>query len=112
MLARVNGLHAIEALAKSFGKNPLQRIHRGLGYIERSFPEAKHLRQAAAVIRVFVGDENTVKMLDGFFNGRKTGQRFPFAQSGVHEESGALRLEQRDVSRAAGRQNGYPQADR
>src|SRR6202521_3463926 len=51
-------------------------------------------------------------MFDGFFDGGEPRERFALAEPGVHEESGALRLKQREVARAAGRQNGYPQADR
>jgi hypothetical protein len=45
------------------------------------------------MVGVFVGDEDAVDALEASFDRRETGQRFAFAQSGVHEESGALRLE-------------------
>jgi len=51
-------------------------------------------------------------MFDGFFDGGEAGERFAFAESGVHEESGALRLQQGDIAGAAGRQNGNAKADR
>ena len=51
-------------------------------------------------------------MLDGPFDGSEPGQRFALAKSSVHEEAGPLGLEQRDVARAARRQDGNPQADR
>jgi len=61
---------------------------------------------------MLVGDEDTVDVVDGSFDGGEAGQSFALAESSVHEEAGAFRLEQRDVPRTAGRQNGYPQADR
>jgi len=64
------------------------------------------------VVGVLVGDEDAVNVLDASFDGGEPGERFAFAKSGVHEEAGALRLEQRDVARAARRQYGNPQADR
>jgi len=51
-------------------------------------------------------------VVDSFFDGGESGQRFALAKSGIHQEAGPLRLEQRDVARTPGRQNGYPQADR
>src|SRR6266446_4716109 len=112
MLPRVNGFHAVEALAKSFGKNALHHVHRRFGNVERRLPHSEHLWQAVAVVGVLVSDEDAVEMLDGFFDGGEPRERFAFAEPGVHQESGALRLKQREVARAAGRQNGYPQADR
>jgi len=44
-------------------------------------------------------------MFDGFFDGGEAGE-VRVAESGVHEESGALRLQQGDIAGAAGRQNG------
>src|SRR3981189_1735728 len=61
---------------------------------------------------MFVSDENAVEMVDGLSDGREACKRFALAKPGVHEEAGALRLEQRDVARAAGCQDGYPQAYR
>jgi hypothetical protein len=51
-------------------------------------------------------------MFDGFFDSGKTGESFAFAEASVHEESGALCLQQSDVAGAAGRQNGNAKADR
>jgi hypothetical protein len=64
------------------------------------------------MIRVFVGDEDAVDAVNASFDGSEAGQRFALAKSGVYEEAGALGLEQRDVARAARRQDGNPQADR
>ncbi len=64
------------------------------------------------MVRVFVGDEDAVNVLDGSFNGGEAGKGFTLAESCVHEEAGALRLKQGDVARAAGRQDGNPHADR
>ena len=93
MLPHANGFHAVEPLAKSFGKKPLHRAHRGFGDVQRRLPQPKHLRQAVAVVGVFVGDEDAVEMFDGFFDGGEPRERFAFAEPGVHQESGAPRLE-------------------
>jgi hypothetical protein len=45
------------------------------------------------VVGVFVSDEDAVEMLDGFFDGGEPRKRFALAEPGIHEESGALRLE-------------------
>ena len=112
MLAGMNRFDATEALGKSFGEDALHGPQSGLGDVERGFPKAEHLREAVAVVGVFVGDENTVEMFDCFFDGGEAGESFALTEAGVHEEAGALSLEQRDIARAAGGQNGYPQADR
>ena len=93
VLARLNRFDAPEALAESFWKHALHRIHCGLGDVERRFPKPEHLRQAVAVVGVFVGDEDAVEMVDGSFHGGEAGQRFAFAESGIHEEAGTLGLE-------------------
>jgi hypothetical protein len=45
------------------------------------------------MIAMFVGDQDTVEVLDVFFDGGKPRQRFAFAKSGVNEEAGMLCLE-------------------
>src|SRR2546430_1240549 len=112
MLARLNGFDSPQPLPQRFRQDALHRIHGRLGNVERRFPNAKHLRQAVAVVGVFVSDQDAVNVLDGSFNSCKAGKRFAFAQSGVHEESGSPGLEQRDIARAARRQDGNPQSDR
>src|SRR2546429_8463 len=112
MLARLDGFNAPQPLPQCFRQDALHRIHGRLRNVERRFPNAKHLRQAVAVVGVFVSDQDAVNVLDGSFNSCKAGKRFAFAQSGVHEESGSPGLEQRDVARAARRQDGNPQRDR
>ena len=64
------------------------------------------------MIRMFVGDQDTVDLLNVALDGCEPRQSLALAKPGVHEEAGALGLEQRDVARTAGRQNGDPQADR
>jgi hypothetical protein len=59
------------------------------------------LRKTVAVIEVLVSDEDAVDVVDIKFDGCKPRKRFAFAEAAVHEESGALRLEQGDVARAA-----------
>ena len=51
-------------------------------------------------------------MVNVFFDGGEAGESFSFAESGVHKEAGALRLQQGDVAGAAGSENSYAQADR
>src|SRR5208283_514477 len=110
-LAGLDGLDAVEPFAESVGKNVMERLHRRLRDIERGFPKAEGLRQAVAVVGVFVGDQNAVKAVEIFFDGGQTGQGFALAQAGVHEDAGAFGFEQRDVARTAGREDGNAQAD-
>jgi hypothetical protein len=102
VLAGVNGFNAVEALGESFRKNLLEGAEGGLGDVERSFPEAEGLRQAVAMIGVFVGDEDAVEMVDGALDGGEAGESFALAEAGVNEDAGAFRFEQGDVARAAG----------
>ena len=81
----------------------MQSVHSGLCDEERRFPQTEHLREAVAVVSVLVSNEDAVDVLDSSFNGGEAGKRFTLAESGIHEEAGALRLEQGDVARAAGR---------
>jgi hypothetical protein len=61
---------------------------------------------------MFVGDKNSVELINRNVAGGEAGQRFAFAEAAIDEEAGALRFEQRNVSRTAGSQNGNAQADR
>lgn len=61
---------------------------------------------------MFVGDEDSIEIVDRFFDGGEAGQRFALAEAAVHQEAGALGFEQRDVARTTGRQNGNAQAYR
>ncbi len=112
MLTSMNGFDTAEALTESLRKNALHCAHGRFCDVERRFPQGKHLRQAVTVIRVFVGDKDAIEMVDGFFNGTETSQGFALAESGVHEEAGMLGLEQSDIARATGRQDGNSQTDR
>jgi hypothetical protein len=111
-LPRLNCLHAPEAFIQGVWKRAPKRVHRGFRDVKWSFPKAKHLWKAVAVVSVLVGDEDAVDAIDAQFDGREASESFAFAEAAVHKESGALRLEQGDVARAARRQNGNPQADR
>ncbi len=93
VLPGVNGFDTVEALSEGFGKNALHLAQSWLGDVKRRSPDAEHLRQAAAVVGVLVGDEDAVEMIEGFFDGGEAGQGFALAQAGVHEEAGALGLE-------------------
>jgi len=106
MLASVDGFHAAKTFGESVGKDLPERAHGGLGDKEWSFPESESLRQAVAVIGVFVGDEDAVEMVKGSFDSGKAGESFAFAESGVNEDAGTFGFEQSDVARAAGCQDG------
>ena len=98
-LTATNGLDASEALLEPIGQGTVKGIKSGLGDVKRRFPQAEHLRQAVAVIGVFVGDEDAVDVLDGSLNSRESGERFALAETGVNEEAGPLGLEQCNVAR-------------
>jgi hypothetical protein len=100
-LPRLNRLHAPEAFIQGVWKRAAKRVHRGFRNVQRSFPKAEHLRKTVAVIGVFVGDKDTVDAIDVQFDGREPRESFAFSEAAVHKESGALRLEQGDVARAA-----------
>jgi hypothetical protein len=70
------------------------------------------LRQAIAVVGMFVGDQDTVNVIDILFNGCYPGQSFAFAETTIHQEAGSPGFEQRDVARTAGRQDGNAKAYR
>src|SRR6266481_86216 len=112
MLPRLNRFHALQPLPKCHRQHALHRIHGGLGDVQRRPPKPQHLRQAIAVVGVFVGNQDTVKLFDGSSSRRQPGKRFALAQSRIHQKAGPLGLKQSNVARAARRQNGYPQADR
>jgi len=110
-LAGLNGLDAAEPLAESFRKNSLERAQRWLRYVKRGLPHTQNLREPAAVVRVFVGDQDGIEPVEILFDGGEARQSFALAQPRVHEEAGAFGLEQRDVARTSGRENGNTQAD-
>ena len=64
MLAGLNGFHTAQALRESFGQGTAQRVHRLFRDVQRRFPQSEHLRQAIAVIDVFVGDQDAVDAVD------------------------------------------------
>ena len=100
-LASFDFLKTLDTFTESFRKNSIERIQRAFGYVQRRLPHAQHLRQAVAVINMFVGDENAVDVVDVFFDGRQPRQRFAFAEAAINDESGAFGLEQGNVARAA-----------
>lgn len=101
MLAGLDGFDTPQALCEPIRQGAVQRVHRGLRDVERRLPQAQHLRETIAMIEVFVGDEDAVDVVDTEFDGREARQSFAFAEATVHQESGALRLEQCNVARAA-----------
>ncbi len=101
VLTGLNGFHATQALREPVGQGAVQRVHSGFCDVKRCLPQAQHLRKTVAMIEVLVSDEDAVDVVDTKFDCRETRKRFAFAEATVHEESGALRLEQCNVARAA-----------
>jgi hypothetical protein len=110
-LAGLDGLDAVESLAKCVRKNVVERVHGRFRDIERGFPEAEGLRKAVAMIGVFVSDQDAIEAVEIFFDGGKAGQSFALAQAGVHKDAGTFGFEQGDVARTAGREDGNAQTD-
>ena len=50
-------------------------------------------------------------MIEVGFDGREAGESFTFTEASVNKNAGAFGFEQSKIARAAGRQDGYPQAD-
>src|SRR5260370_19025429 len=94
MLPRLNRFHALQPLPKCHRQHALHRIHGGLGDVQRRPPKPQHLRQAIAVVGVFVGNQDTVKLFDGSSSRRQPGKRFALAQSRIHQKAGPLALKQ------------------
>ncbi|HEY1471137.1 MAG TPA: hypothetical protein VGF61_19000 [Candidatus Acidoferrum sp.] len=105
-LAGLYGFNAAEALAESFRENALKNAHGGLGDVKRTLPETEYLREAVAMIGVFVSDEDGVEMIEVAFDGGETGKSFAFTEASVNKDAGAFGFEQRKIARAAGRQDG------
>ena len=64
------------------------------------------------MIGMFVADEDSVELFERDIAGREARQSFAFAKTAIHQKSGVLRFEQRDVARTAGSENGDAQAYR
>jgi hypothetical protein len=101
VLAGLNRLHAAQTLPKPVGQSTVQRLHGAFRNIQRSLPKPEHLRKAIAVVAMFVGNQDPVDAINVLFDSSEAGESFAFTEAAVHEESGALRLEQCDVARAA-----------
>jgi len=110
-LAGLDGLHSAKAFAKCIGHDALERGHGGFGNVERSFPEPQDLRKAVAVVRVFVGDENGVEMVDFSLNGSKASKGFTFAKASVDEDASGTRFQQSKIAGTARSQDGNTQTD-
>ena len=78
-LAGVNGFDTTQALGEALGQRAVQRVHGRLGDVQRRLPQAQHLRQTVAMIRVFVGDKDAVEVVDGHFDGGESRKSFAFA---------------------------------
>lgn len=101
VLAGLNSFEATQTLREPVRQGAVQRVHGGFGDVKWRLPQTEHLRQAVAVVGMLVSDEDAVDTVDAQFDGRETRKSFAFAEATVHKESGALRLEQGDVARAA-----------
>jgi uncharacterized protein len=110
-LARLDGLDTAKALAERLRKNAPKLAHRGFGYIERGLPDTENLREAIAMVGVFVGDQDGIEVADVRSNGGKARQGFAFSKPGVNEDAGAVGFEQCEIARAAGRKNRDAQTD-
>jgi hypothetical protein len=93
-LARLDGLDATEALAEGVGQDALERLHGGFCDVERCFPESEDLREAVAVVGVFVGDKDRVETIDVALYGGEAGEGFSLSESGVNEDTDAFCFEQ------------------
>jgi hypothetical protein len=93
-LAGLDGLDASEALAECVGQDALERVHGGLGDVERRFPESEDLREAVTVVRVFMSDENGIEMINVALDGGEAGESFALSKAGVNEDAGAFGFEQ------------------
>ena len=58
---------------------------------------------------MFVSDEDAVNLIEIDFTSCKPRQGFAFTEATIDEEASALRFEQRDIARTAGRQDGDAQ---
>jgi hypothetical protein len=112
VLPGVNGFDAAQALFKTLWKRALERVECLFRNVERCFPDPQHLRQAIAVVGMFVRDEDSVELLERDIARGEARQRFTFAKAAIHQKSGVLRFEQRNVARTAGSQDGDAQAYR
>ena len=101
VLPGLNRFQAAQTLREPIRQGAVQRVHGGFGDVKWRLPQTEHLRQAVAVVGMLVSDEDAVDTVDAQFDGRETRKSFAFAEATVHKESGALRLEQGDVARAA-----------
>jgi len=110
--AGANVFDALGSLRGRVGKHFFDFAVRRLGEIGGAIPIAGELREAVAMVGVLVGDENGVDVL-----GTRAAERFKAAnellaaETGVDEESGAARFEQRGIARAARSQNGNSKGD-
>src|SRR5271165_2426125 len=110
-LSGLNRLRPLQSLPECIGKNALQRVHGRPGHVKRRFPESEDLRQAVAVVSVFVGDQNGVEAVNFPSYGSETGESFTLSKAGVNKDAGAFGFEQCQIARTAGRKNGDAQAD-
>lgn len=58
------------------------------------------------MVGVFVGDQDGVKVVKVCADGRESRQRFTFSQASVNKDASAFGLEQRQIARTTGREDG------
>ena len=64
------------------------------------------------MVGMLVGDEDSIQLIESYFDSSQSRERFAFAEAAVHKEAGALRFEQCDVARTTRSQDGNAQAYR
>src|SRR5437763_16673174 len=84
MLTCVNGFHAAKPFFQAVWKRALECIECLFGDVERSFPDSEHLRQAIAMIGMFVADEDSIELFERDMAGREARQSFAFAKTAIH----------------------------
>jgi len=100
-LAGLDGFDAAETFAEGVGKDALEGVHCRLRDVKRRFPKAENLREAVAVVRVLVGDEDGVEAVDVALDGGEAGESFALSEAGVNEDAGSFGFEQGEIARTA-----------
>src|SRR5580700_7275756 len=110
-LAGANVFDARETLRGAIRQNALEFVVRGFGEIYRRAPENRRLHESAQVVRVFVGENDTVESFGATSEQIEAAKEFFFAKTGVDEESGVLGLKQCAIARTTRRENSNAKRD-
>ena len=109
---RTYKFHAFELRLRTVRISLLDFAIRRFGQVRGTFPVTRKLRKSAAMVGMFVRYEDCVNAFRAAATERfESPQHFFAAKTGVDEESGVFRFEQRAVARAAGGKNGNPERD-